>query len=135
MRASDGQRVRIWNCARGQLVAERVVVAAAFWSRFRGLMFRSGWGQDDGLWLVPCRQIHTFGMRFPIDVAFLDHQERIVYAIPALPPGRISPYIREAQSVLELPAGTLERVGACVGDYLLITASGDDGKVAERVGG
>lgn len=102
-------------------MAERVVMASTFWSRFRGLMFRSGWGQDDGLWLIPCRQVHTFGMRFPIDVVFLGHQKRIVHAIPALPPGRISPYIREAHSVLELPAGTLERVGAEIGDYLFTT--------------
>jgi len=116
-------------------VAERVVVAAAFWSRFRGLMFRSGWGQDGGMMLIPCRQVHTFGMRFPIDVAFLDSQDRIVRIIPALPPGRISPYVREARSILELPAGTLERVGASVGDFLLITGDGGETRHAGGDGG
>ncbi len=63
----------VLNCTRRQYLATRLAIADGHWSRLRGLMgrspatFRSG----DGLWILPCKGVHTMGMRFPIDVVYL----------------------------------------------------------------
>jgi len=64
-----------------------------------------------------------FGMRYAIDVVFLDDAHRVVALVSRLAPGRISPKIRDATSVLELPAGTIERTGLALGTRLEITES------------
>ena len=69
----------------------------------------------DGLWLMPCRQVHMFGMRYPIDVVFLDEAQRVVHLVADLDPGRLSPKVRAATSVLELPIGTIARLGLTTG--------------------
>jgi protein-S-isoprenylcysteine O-methyltransferase Ste14 len=74
----------------------------------------------DGLWLKPCRQVHMLGMRDPLDVVFLDDDLVVVRAICALAPGRISPRISGASSVLELPAGTVDRAGLAEGAQIAI---------------
>ncbi len=71
-----------------------------------------------GLHIVPCKSIHTFFMRIPIDVAFLDAERHVVKLLPALPPWRASSIYFKAESVLELPAGALAGSGTCEGDEL-----------------
>ena len=62
-----------------------------------------------------------FGMRYTIDVVFLDDAHHVVALVSDLAPGRISPKVRDATSVLELPAGTIARSGLAVGARLEIT--------------
>jgi protein-S-isoprenylcysteine O-methyltransferase Ste14/uncharacterized membrane protein (UPF0127 family) len=111
-RASDG--------ASGIVVAEHLRSAHTHWARLRGLLGTSGLAPGEGLWIRPCRQVHMFGMRYPIDVVFLDERLDVVHTIPALPPWATSPRVRAATSVLELPAGTLARIGLRPGARLLI---------------
>jgi protein-S-isoprenylcysteine O-methyltransferase Ste14 len=61
-----------------------------------------------GLWLKPCSQIHMIGMRYALDLVFLDDELRVVRTIAGIQPGKISPKVSEATSVLELPSGTLD---------------------------
>ncbi|MCL5058868.1 MAG: DUF192 domain-containing protein [Actinobacteria bacterium] len=63
----------------------------------------------DGSALVlrPCRSVHTFFMRFNIDSVFLDRRGMVVYLIKDMPPFRISPVVRKASLVVELPGGTV----------------------------
>jgi len=75
---------------------------------------------DEGLWLIPSRGIHTFGLLFPIDVIYLDSDLRVVHLIEGLRPMRIGPLRRRSASVLELPARTIEATGTRVGDSILI---------------
>ncbi|MFA6031017.1 MAG: DUF192 domain-containing protein [Elusimicrobiota bacterium] len=74
-------------------------------SRLVGLLGRSALGRGEGLWLVPCSQVHMFFMRFPIDVVFLDAKGRVLQVVRELRPWRVSPWVRGAHSALELPAG------------------------------
>lgn len=94
-----------------------VRVADTFWERFRGLMFK-GSLPGDGLLIRPCRSIHMFFMRFPIDAVFLDKHNRVVAIEPALRPWTVSAYHRKAGSVLELPAGSAAGLGLETGERL-----------------
>ncbi|MBX7115594.1 MAG: DUF192 domain-containing protein [Myxococcaceae bacterium] len=81
-------------------------------------MGRSHFPVGHGLVIERCNSIHTFFMRLPIDVAFLDAARKVVQIYPALPPWRVSGIHFSAQSVLELPAGVLAASGTQVGDTL-----------------
>jgi protein-S-isoprenylcysteine O-methyltransferase Ste14 len=104
----------------GAPLADRLRSAHTHWSRLRGLLGTRGLAPGEGLWLRPCRQVHMVGMRYPVDVVFLDDETRVVRAIPALAPGRVSPRVPSATSVVELPAGTVARVGLAEGDRITI---------------
>ncbi|CAN5449290.1 DUF192 domain-containing protein [soil metagenome] len=109
-----------------ETLAERVTAARGFWATFRGLMGRRGLTDGEGLWLPGTKSIHMFFMRFPIDCVFLgpasEAGARSVVAVRhALAPWRgIVWYVRGAEGVLELAAGTLQRTGTAVGDRLLL---------------
>lgn len=110
--------LRIENTTRHTVICERACRADTFGARLRGLMFRRSLAPDDGLLLVPDWSIHTFFMRFPIDVLFLDESWRVLSVHPAVPPWRLGPVHRGAYAVLELPPGTIERTHTQVGDLL-----------------
>ena len=83
-------------------VLERVRVADTYFTRLRGLM-----GQrniKEGLLLYPCAQVHTYFMREPIDVVYLDRGGQVLSVVTAMEPGKLGWYIHGAVSVLELPA-------------------------------
>ncbi len=83
---------------------QEIEVAWGFWSRFRGWMGKKPLPQGTALLICPCSSIHTFFMREPIDVAFLDRSGRVLSVIEGLRPWRVSPWIRKAVAVLEMPA-------------------------------
>ncbi len=62
--------------------------ARRFDQRLIGLLGREGLSGDEALWIEPCGSVHTFGMRFAIDVVFLDRDDRIVRVVACLPPQR-----------------------------------------------
>jgi protein-S-isoprenylcysteine O-methyltransferase Ste14/uncharacterized membrane protein (UPF0127 family) len=115
---------RAWNAASGAVIAERLHAAHTHWTRLRGLLGTRRLETGQGLWLKPCRQVHMLGMRYPLDVVFLDDELVVVRAISSLAPGRVSPRITQATSALELPAGTLERAGLAEGARVAITPGG-----------
>jgi uncharacterized membrane protein (UPF0127 family) len=101
-------------------VAGALRVADTHWTRLRGLLGTTALADGDGLWIRPCRQVHMFGMRYAIDVVFLDADRRIVGLAPDLKPWRVSPLVRAATSVLELPAGTIARAAVREGQTVTI---------------
>jgi uncharacterized protein len=117
------------NRTRRQFLATRLAVADTHWSRFCGLMGKPPreFGDGHALWITPCRGVHTWGMRFPIDVAYLDPNNVIVHLETGLRPWRFAPIRLKATSVLELPEHTLKATGTTIGDELEIhsTPSGD----------
>ena len=125
--SSQGQA---FNRTRQAYLATALAVADAHWSRLRGLLglgpgdFRNGFG----LWIVPCHGVHTLGMRFPLDVIYLDRSLTVVYVQRGLQPWRFAPVRLEAASVLELPCPTAAETGTDVGDRIEITTS-RNGKV------
>ncbi len=106
------------NLDREVVLATRVRQADTFGLRLRGLMFRSALAEGEGLLIVPCQAVHTHFMRFPIDVLFLDEQDRVIHLIRSMRPWRQSPYVKGAKAVLELAAGAAGPTE--VGDWLHI---------------
>ena len=102
----------------GAPVAARVGLADSALRRLRGMLGRPAPGPDEGLLLLPCRAVHMMGMRYALDVAFLDREGRVVAAYPDLAPGGRTKYHREARAALELAPGTLARTGTRVGHRL-----------------
>lgn len=99
-------------------MADRLRVATGIVDRFLGLMGRADLPFGEGLRIAPCNSIHMFFMRFPIDAAFLDADERVIKAYHALMPWRVSGVHFGARSVVELPAGTLQASKTAEGDLL-----------------
>ncbi|MDX9870875.1 MAG: DUF192 domain-containing protein [Clostridia bacterium] len=89
------------------IMVPRVRLADTFLQRFLGLMGKKSLSREEGLLLKGCRQIHTFFMRMTIDVLFLDKDGQIIAVLPELAPGKISPLVKGAGYVLELPAGSI----------------------------
>jgi protein-S-isoprenylcysteine O-methyltransferase Ste14/uncharacterized membrane protein (UPF0127 family) len=107
--------------AGGEVLADRLRPAHTHWTRLRGLLGTTRLAPGEGLWIKPSNQVHMFGMRYPIDVVFLDDAGRVIRLVRSLAPNRISPRVAGATSVLELPAGILERVALSEGDQVEIT--------------
>jgi len=109
-----------FNRTRQCYLATDLRLAATHWSRFRGLMGREAGDFRAGkaLWIVPCHGVHTFAMRFAIDVLYLDRNKVVIHLEQTLKPWRVAPVRMAAASVLELPEGTLRSTGTVLGDQL-----------------
>ncbi len=109
-----------FNETRQCFVSLAVTPADTLFARLRGLLGKFRLRSDEGIWVVPSRGIHTIGLLFPIDVIYLDAQNRVVQLIERLASFRIAPIRRTCTSVLELRAGTIFGSGTQVGDQLLL---------------
>lgn len=119
-----------WRDGRGELVVREVPdggvsarvpleIAASYRARTRGLLGRDS--LEGALLLSPANSIHTFRMRMPIDVAYLDRRLRVL-AVRTMPPGRLGrPRVR-ARHVIEAEAGAMERWGLDVGTVVEVCA-------------
>jgi uncharacterized membrane protein (UPF0127 family) len=107
-----------FNRTRESLLGDRIEVADRFFRRLAGLLGRPPLAEGGGLWITPCSSVHSIGMRYPIDVLFLDDGGKAIGAYPGFPPGRISRLFFGAKGVLELPEGTLARTGTERGDIV-----------------
>jgi len=110
-------KLRVANQTKGQVLADRADIADTSAKRRTGLLKHTGLAPGEGLWIAPCEGVHTFGMKFPIDVLFLNKKKKILKARPDMVRGRIA-FSLLAHSVLELPAGTLAQTGTVAGDQL-----------------
>ncbi len=95
--------LRIGNPVRGQVLAERARLADTFWTRAVGLLGSRDVG--GGLVLEPCSSVHTWFMGYAIDVLFLDLNGRVLAVYAAMPPWRMTRWVRGATRVVELAAG------------------------------
>lgn len=111
-------RYRVTNLTRNTLLADKADKADSFAKRFKGLMGVSELPVGNGLHIAPCNSIHTFFMKIPIDVLFLDASQQVVDICHAIAPWRVSRVYFEAKSVLELPAGTAAASKTEAGDRL-----------------
>lgn len=110
-------RLRIWNRTKSTLAAERAEMAVNSQQRRTGLLKHSGLSSGEGLWIAPCEAVHTIGMKFAIDVVFLDKERRVLKVRESMGRWRFAASLR-AHSVLELPAGTIGETKTSVGDQL-----------------
>jgi uncharacterized membrane protein (UPF0127 family) len=107
----------------GTVVCERCSVAATALTRLRGLLGRRELDRGEGLLLRPASSIHTFFMRFRIDVVFLDRELEVRKVVPELGPWRFAG-ARGAKSALELAAGEAQRRGLAAGQRLVVREHG-----------
>lgn len=109
--------MQIRNVTRGVVLGHAIDIADTSAARRRGLLGRSGLMSGEGLWIVPCESIHTWGMQFRIDVAFLNRRRKVVKVRKEMDRRRVT-FCLWAHSVLELPAGVLGESGTRKGDQL-----------------
>ena len=108
------------NASTGRVIADRVGVAATRASRAVGLLSRSGLEPGEALWIVPSRGVHTWGMRFTIDVLALDESGVVIDCVSNLRPWRIRLPRLGTAGVLELPAGTLAASRTGIGHQVIL---------------
>jgi uncharacterized protein len=106
----------------GSVACARCVVADSFLTRLRGLLGRRELPPDEGLLINPCSSVHTWFMRFPIDVVFLDRDLRVVRVAADVRPFRLR-WGRGARQVLELAAGEAAKRRIRVEDRLTLEDS------------
>ncbi|MGI6327390.1 MAG: DUF192 domain-containing protein [Dethiobacteria bacterium] len=114
------KKAEVYNKTRKKIILEEAEIADSFFLRLKGLLGRRELMPRKGLIIKPCRSVHTLGMLFPIDLAFIAGDQRICYLIEAMKPNRVSPVVKEACCVIEAPAGTLNLNGTNVGDEVSI---------------
>ena len=114
------QTFYVFNLTRQSFLSLGVKPADTHMARLRGLLGRMRLRAEEGLWLVPCQGIHTFGVLFPIDVIYLDDSLKVIHLIEHLGPFRVAGIRRHASSVLELPTRTIYSSNTQVGDQLLV---------------
>ena len=109
----------IVNARNGRIVADRLTTAFDSTTRRKGLLQQDSMAEGSALIIAPSNAIHTFFMRFAINVAFVTKDGRVLKTRPAMPAWRIAASLR-AFAVVELPAGALGRSGIEPGDQLVI---------------
>ena len=107
------------NQTRNTVLATAAEVADTSAKRRTGLLKHSRLDPGDGLWITPCESVHTFFMKFAIDLVYLDRNKKVRKVRHAVPPWRLSACLT-AHSILELPAGTAKETGTERGDELAI---------------
>jgi uncharacterized membrane protein (UPF0127 family) len=106
---------KIINIDTGKTLVTKLKKADTFRTRFWGLLPSKSLPEGEGLLLTPCRSIHTFFMRFKIDVLYLDQYYGIVRVYREVSPWRILPSCKKTNHVLELPAGMISATETCKG--------------------
>ena len=112
------RKMRVTNKHRGVLLGTQVKLADRWWPRMRGFLGRPEPKEGEGLLLTPCNAVHMYGMRFSLDVVFLDDDGVVVALYEELRPGKRTKVETKAKHALELPAGTIRATGTVRGDRI-----------------
>ena len=110
--------MKLLNKTKNQIIAAHVEVADSFMKRLVGLLGRKHLDEQHCLWIHDCRSIHTLGMKFSIDVVFVDENMQVKKVITHIKPGRMTLPVWKAHSVFEFNAGTLNANSIQPGDQL-----------------
>lgn len=110
-------RIRVLS-ENDELILENVLLADRFFFRLKGLMGKDKLEDDEGLLIRPCNSIHTFFMKFNLDVAFIDESFEVLEIYRDLAPNKLSKIYKDSKFVLEAKPGSLSNVN--IGDKLKI---------------
>lgn len=111
---------RITNLARSTIIAKNSEIAQTWFKRAKGLLGRTHLENGQALIIRHCDSVHTFFMKFPIDVIFVDKQNYVLKAIENIKPFRLSPIVFGSNFVIELPIGAIKSSRTQKGDQLRI---------------
>jgi len=112
--------MKIINTTKNVTLADNVILTQTTLARLRGLLFRKEFRKGEALIIKPCNSIHMFFMSFPIDVIFVDSNDRIVKIHKGIKPFRATPVYFKSKFAIELPAGTLEGTNTTESDTLTV---------------
>ena len=112
--------MKIINKTKNIILAEDAIIADSPFKRIKGLLGKKGLKPGNALILKPCNSIHTFFMRFAIDVLFVNKDNRVIKAISRLNPFRLTYIYYHADFAVELTAGIISSTATCPGDLLSI---------------
>jgi len=101
-----------------ELIAAEVIEADTFFDKLFGLITRRKLKYSEGFLIENCNGIHTFWMRYNIDIVFLDRKKRVLAIYYSIKPFRVTPFVRNAFFVLELKSGTIEKTSLKPGDLI-----------------
>lgn len=104
----------------GLVISDRMEGAFSYLRRTQGLLFCAELAENRALWIRPGGGVHTFGMRFPIDVMFLDEHLVVLAVRTNVGPWRVRWAPRHTRSTVEIAAGRVERIGLKAGDELFV---------------
>lgn len=113
--------LRLLNVTKSTVVATNLCLAEGPWERACGLLGRAALAPGEGLVIPRCRSVHMWGMRFAIDVLFVNEADQVVWQRQGLRPWQLSPVIWTAAHAIELPVGALAESRTCVGDQLTLS--------------
>lgn len=105
----------------GKELVGDLMIADSIFSRMKGLLGKDSLPTGSALWLIPCKGVHTFGMKFAIDVIFIDRENRVIAISDNMMPNRMTAIYPSAATVMELPAGTAAAVKLSAGDIIEVT--------------
>jgi len=106
------------NNTNNSVIAHNIKIADNFVTRLVGLLNRKSLDKEEGLLILPSTSIHSFGMRFDFDAVFLDKNNKVLYLIEKMKPCRVSPFVKNVHSVLELAGGVISSANIKIGDLL-----------------
>lgn len=112
----------VFNQTRESFLSLSVTRADTQFARLKGLLGKVKLRSDEGLWTVPSQGIHTLFLLFPIDLLYLDKDNRVIHFIENLGTFRVAPFRRDAASVLQLRTRTIFASNTQIGDELLISS-------------
>jgi uncharacterized membrane protein (UPF0127 family) len=100
------------------LISDKIKIAEGFFSKLFGLIFKKVLSDSEGLLFENCNSIHTLGMKYCIDAAFLNKSNEVIAIFCSLKPFRFTSFIKDASKVLELKSGFTKSIHLKVGDKL-----------------
>lgn len=115
--------VTIVNTTKNTVICKRGTLANTMMLRMVGLLGVKGLEPEAGLLIKPSSGVHTFGMRFPIDIVTLDRNNRVVGTWENIGPWQIRGLSLRTRSVLELPSGRIKECSIEAGDELVVKAA------------
>lgn len=111
--------MQLYNQTKEIVLSSDVVLATNYFTRLKGLLGKKEF-RNKAIIIKPCQQVHTWAMRFPIDVLFLNKDSQVLAMELELQPWKVSKKYKEAITVIEAEAGTFSRSGVSTGDVLTI---------------
>ncbi len=111
---------KLWSANRKAILIPQLEVAITFWQRLRGLLGRKNLQSDSAVLFPACNAIHTVGMQFSIDCIFLNKKNEVCKTYSSIKPWKFAGPVWAADSVIELAAGSIERLQIKKGDQLYV---------------
>lgn len=110
--------MKLINKTSNTIISENVMVADSFFKRFKGLMFTKELPEQNVMLIKPCNEIHTYNMRYSIDVLYIDIYNRIIAINEDMKPGRIGKSVKNSAFVVELPCNKIKSLNIKIGDVV-----------------